>query len=480
MKTRIFLCSLLLALSASAQTPLPARQVSVSTNAWTNLAPTASTAQATFDFVDANWQSDLVVSNWSFLAPSGTTAQATFDWIDGYAGTNGLLRGTNIFGFSFSNGVWRSPADLVGVENFAFVRDTNLTSASGWGVKIVTNAAWYAETESWTTNAALTNLTFTNVVAFFAYPPFIVADDVMFPSFVTKEEFYATLNSMGFATYDGYTYVSTNYGSASNVLPNEGYQYWDVPSGLSTGQVIGVHCWGGGGADGFVGAGGVGGYSYGELIVGTNVLVSTNGAGSTNEYALSAVVEAGQRFYVQVGPAGGRAAVWRADGEYNSVSNPLLVAGGGGGGGGNTIYAGGNGGGAAGLSSVGGGGGATQDGAGAAGAGDVPGNAGAFIWGGAPVLSCYPLRYGGAGGDGYYGGGGGGTDVAQCAARSGGGGSGLAGTNRMKDAFTTNSAAGASAPPGTTAAAYDLNAGYPGNPGRVAFEIKFDSWRKTP
>ena len=111
MTIRISLFALLLAFSASAsaQTPLPARQVSVSTNAWTSLSPSAATAQAALDFIDANWQPDLVVSNWSFLAPSGTTAQATFDFLDGYAGTNGLLKGTNIVGFTFADGQWSAP-----------------------------------------------------------------------------------------------------------------------------------------------------------------------------------------------------------------------------------------------------------------------------------------------------------------------------------------------------------------------------------
>lgn len=105
------------------QNVVPARFVGVGTAAWTNLAPTASTAQATFDFIDANWQSDLVVSNgWTFLAPTAETAQATFDFLDGYAGTNGLLKGSNIVGFSFANGQWSAPdACAAMLERYPFL-----------------------------------------------------------------------------------------------------------------------------------------------------------------------------------------------------------------------------------------------------------------------------------------------------------------------------------------------------------------------
>jgi len=89
MTIRIFLCSLLLAFSASAQTLLPARQVSANTNYWEFIAPTAAQAQATFDWLD-RWGNDFGVISplgWSYLFGGTNTedevsAQATFDWLD--------------------------------------------------------------------------------------------------------------------------------------------------------------------------------------------------------------------------------------------------------------------------------------------------------------------------------------------------------------------------------------------------------------
>ena len=153
MKTRIFLCSLLLALSASAQTLLPARQVSVSTNlpAWANLSPSAATLQLTLDWIDANWmridasawtaiptnltaaqevftwldgnlRPPLSTTSWLFLSPTSDTEQATFDFID-FA----LLR----FGSSISNlsQVVQANADSISIINSnlnGFVRSSEL------------------------------------------------------------------------------------------------------------------------------------------------------------------------------------------------------------------------------------------------------------------------------------------------------------------------------------------------------------------
>ena len=81
MRIRIFLSALLLAFSASAQTPLPARQVSVNTNGWASVAPTSGTAQASFDWIDLNW---MAVDASAFLnMPTNlATCQLAFDWID--------------------------------------------------------------------------------------------------------------------------------------------------------------------------------------------------------------------------------------------------------------------------------------------------------------------------------------------------------------------------------------------------------------
>lgn len=108
MTIRIFLCSLLLALSASAQTRMPAHQVSANSTGWTSVVPTNGTVQGALDWIDGNWPA-VSTNGWLFLAPTARTAQAAFDWIDGYAGGDGLLKGTNIVGFSYSDGQWTPP-----------------------------------------------------------------------------------------------------------------------------------------------------------------------------------------------------------------------------------------------------------------------------------------------------------------------------------------------------------------------------------
>lgn len=90
MTIRIFLFALLLAFSASAQTLMPARQVSANTNGWTSVAPTATTAQASFDWIDLNWMR-VSTNAWSVLRPVGPTVQFSFDFIDGWLQTNAML-----------------------------------------------------------------------------------------------------------------------------------------------------------------------------------------------------------------------------------------------------------------------------------------------------------------------------------------------------------------------------------------------------
>ena len=100
MRIRIFLVPLLLAFSASAQTLIPARQVSANTNGWGSVAPTAETAQASFDWIDLNWMR-VSTSSWSAIFPDDDTVQAAFDYLDASTALaptnwNYLLGGTNL------------------------------------------------------------------------------------------------------------------------------------------------------------------------------------------------------------------------------------------------------------------------------------------------------------------------------------------------------------------------------------------------
>ena len=454
------------------------------------------------DWVDDNWQPPLQ-TNWTVLLPTQATAQATFNCLDGllagWGATNGLMRGTNIYSFTFNptNKTWYPPADLVGVENLSFLSDTSLAADDPWGVEIATNGYWDTNELAWTTNALGTN-----TVAFISHPPFIVGDDVQFPSFVTKEEFYAILNSMGFANFDWFTYDADHpsvYGSAASPPTNNAVfaatntASWAVPDSLSEGQVIRVHLWGGGGYDN-VAKGAPGGYAYGDFVV-----VDPTNYVSANPY----MVTTNSVLAVHVGPASGRAAIWRiSDTNFATYTNELLVAGGGGGGGysyDNATYLGygGPGGGLLGLPGADGayrsisdsiadaglGGTTNSGGSGGSSPATTAGAAGTRVWGGATVTK---------GGDGFYGGGGGASrnsgSLSFLTYGGAGGGSGYVApgwdgivysnavvTNTLS-AFATNAVAGAVLPPATTEAAYGLYAGAPNNPGRVAFEIQFDSW----
>ena len=298
---------------------------------------------------------------------------------------------------------------------------------------------------------------------------------------------------MGFANVVEYTYDENKYGGADATPANNTVQLWQVPLAptVSDGQEIGVHLWGGGGR--YDKSYGVGGYTYGTLVV-------SNAADLSNPQ----FVTNGMWLCVHVGPDSGRAAVWRADGmqPFSAYDAELLVAGGAGGGSGDKPSGGGGGTtGTAGLAatgtdalgaaySAGGGGGATSSTGGVGGAvsgglNRTAGSPGSRVWGGAggATAGTHGHTPGGKGGDGYFGGGGGGNVNPSLdsypngwrRAGSGGGGSGYVAPGIS--GYTIGAEYGVQ-PPGTTNLAYGLNAGYPGNPGRVAFEIEFDDWRK--
>ena len=192
-KPIVFIAALLLALPAFAQTLLPARQVSVNTNgtAWTSIAPTATTAQASFDWIDANWGAldasgfatmptnlstyqlafdwldanldpglstnawlflkpsnatsqatfDFIdaymgidTNDWGYLAPTASTVQATFTWLDGWAsgvGTGPFISGTNIAGATYNetNLTWEGLGNMPGTNIAGF---TYSTSTMAW------------------------------------------------------------------------------------------------------------------------------------------------------------------------------------------------------------------------------------------------------------------------------------------------------------------------------------------------------------
>jgi hypothetical protein len=60
-----------------------------SSESWSNLDPAEDTVQSVFDWVDDNWQAKLNAEGWGYLSPEApATAQGTFDWIDAYMGIN--------------------------------------------------------------------------------------------------------------------------------------------------------------------------------------------------------------------------------------------------------------------------------------------------------------------------------------------------------------------------------------------------------
>ena len=72
-----------MAVASFGQTLVPARLTAVSTNAWTNVSPSAATAQAALDWVDANWWDGVVdTSEWATIEAELPTVQGALDWID--------------------------------------------------------------------------------------------------------------------------------------------------------------------------------------------------------------------------------------------------------------------------------------------------------------------------------------------------------------------------------------------------------------
>ena len=66
-----------------------------SSESWSNLDPAEDTVQSVFDWVDDNWQAKLNAEGWGYLSPEApATAQGTFDWIDAYMGID-----TNDWGY---------------------------------------------------------------------------------------------------------------------------------------------------------------------------------------------------------------------------------------------------------------------------------------------------------------------------------------------------------------------------------------------
>ena len=514
---------------AFGQQKIPASLISVDTNNLQNFVLTESlytnsasadrvryTAQHLFDWVDDNWPeipelaaSNLTAasSNWTALlrpygdttssVPAATNVQAVLDSADDWlAGLLGALQEIPTF----------EP------DTFYFMRDTNMTSESNWEV-VRTN--WGYATSTWESVVMPTNAAPTNEAVFFIHPPFIVADDVMFPDVLYKEEFYSILNQLGFANYDSYTYYSSDvYGSASAPPTNNSVfllseaTYWQIPGDelVKEGQVVRAHLWGGGGAFGG------GGYTYGDFVLVSPSYFETN-------MAVPYLITTGMTIAVHVGNAYGRAAIWRASSPstvFDAYNDELLVAGGGGGGTGNgdadTVYGdeNGNGGGLAGVLGKGqfdpwsgggyGGGGGTQTNGGAGGAAynrsggieETAGVAGSRVWGARRVNVGYWTQNE-IGGDGYYGGGTGGRSKNSSGEiiwsyGGGGGGSGFVpngwdgavnplATNVVLRAGTTNSLG--EFPPSVGEPSFGLNAGYAGNPGRVVFEIKYDSRSRT-
>lgn len=299
---------------------------------------------------------------------------------------------------------------------------------------------------------------------------------------LTRNEFYQTLSFYGIVKIESFTFVPGKYGSSASPPTNESVQVYVVPSNLSDGTVIKTHLWGGGGRT-------IGGYTYGEFIV-----KSPGNFVDSNPLHLYP----GMELCVQVGDAGGRAAIWRkGTTNFNSYIKELLVAGASGRGGSGNPYGGGSIGGesadttstyyehySTAYKSYGG----TQSAGGAVGGGvsagpyhykySVPGAVGARVWGGTNT------SYGSInGGDGYYGGGSGSYAyiidwdwgvTRTSAASSGGGGAGYF-VPGIQNAVITPGNTGLITPPGSNLSVWGMNAGTANNPGRVAFEVSLSA-----
>lgn len=463
MKTRIFLCSLLLALSASAQTLLPARQASVDTNGYQHLRPASATVQAALDWVDVNWWDGVVdTSEWATIEAELPTVQGALDSVDG------LLDGTrSAVSYNAQVAAYNAAAHNWNFTNLVVEVLVGLLGDTNGPYRIIGDPAEFrsnflAGFAAASTNfgvlpsgygaysGALSNLFafhFTNQVV-----PYVQGESEtnMATFWSLRDEIYAVLSELGFASFEAFGYVEGKYLSD--------WQRWTVPTNLAAGSAIDVYLWGSGGQMYS------GGFQKARLhVVSTDDFDPTNGSLVTN----------GMEFDVQVGPSFARAAVWRASGShFASPSNELLVAGGGGSGYGTRSggYGGGATGGAGGgYGSGSGGGGGTQAAGGAAG---TFGFAGARLFG---ATNSSTAEYAYRGGDGYFGGGSAGFNGAN--GGGGGGGSGFAAASFSND-WVLSQGGLPGAPPGTENRPYGGNAGYGGglfgNPGRVAFLVPLE------
>lgn len=262
-KVLAFVLATLPAALGLGQSLVPARLVSVSTNAWTNLSPSAATLQPTLDWIDANWRKDLFgaqvslhSSNWIALTrpygdftssvPAVVSSQEAFDAADAWL------------------------AGLFEPDQFFFLRDESLSVRDNWSVERTTWTNSSIPPDAWPTNVSPTNQ-----VVVFRHPPFVAADGVIFPAFVTKEEFYAVLNSLGFANFFAFSPSDGTYGASNAPPSNASVQTWKVPDGLNptNGQTVAAYLWGAGGTepDGIPLSidvlGGAGGYAQAEFVV---------------------------------------------------------------------------------------------------------------------------------------------------------------------------------------------------------------------
>ena len=128
------LAALFAAISVSAQTPIPARQVSVDTNAYEYLSgATNDKVQGALDWIDANWDPRPSAAAWTSPVLSALTnespllAQHALDALDALllavpAG-GALMKGTNIVGASFLSNQWTVAAGGVSVvsTNWSFL-----------------------------------------------------------------------------------------------------------------------------------------------------------------------------------------------------------------------------------------------------------------------------------------------------------------------------------------------------------------------
>lgn len=450
---------------APAQTLLPARQVSVSTNAFTNLSPAVATAQSTFEAID---QSSLalsvaVASNTAAVASNTASLSAVVPLVQ----SNNALVVSNAALVSTMSGVVSSNAATMAynarANNWNFTNTLlsvflDLFANTNDSYRVILDRPAFTsnylaaialnDTNALTMPGLYSNMYarldtlfsnhFTTVVV-----PFVDGGDSTNATLIysVRNEVLNILAEFGYVSYTAFGFQPDTYFSD--------FQTFTVPEATNApvGTEFMVRLWGGGGSGNYSGAGG---YTTGIVTVVSQEVYSAQA--STNP----AVVTNGQPIYVQVGAGTGRAAIWRAGGTngFNTMSNELLVAGGGGQGG----DGGGNGGGTVGASP--GAGGGTQV---AGGAGQYGGPAGTRLWGGAGTHR--------KGGDGYYGGGGCnfGADM------DAGGGSGYVAPGIVGGTLASTGLE----PIGTAEQSYSSFAGRAGtawgwgNSGRVVFERLF-------